>query len=116
MPTRNQRNAEESLEEFLEDYPALGMLGTPHQILPDTPYVVDDEVQLVCKYLKAYSSGGSKGIDRLYKEGTDSLLVSVLSHTDNYKWWMLFMICIFFIISFCKNICKVKFFFFFFFF
>ena len=85
MPTRNQRNSKESLEEFREDFPALGMLGTPYQILPDIPYVVNEEVQLVCKYLKAYSSGGSKGIDRLYKEGADSLLVSVSSYSDNYK-------------------------------
>ena len=45
------------------------MLGTCHEILSDVPYVVDEEVQLVCKYLKGYHIGGTKGIDRLYKEG-----------------------------------------------
>ena len=69
VPTRNQMNAEESLEEFFEDFPALGMLGTPYQILPDTPYVIDEDAQLVSKYLRAYDIGGTKGIDRLYKEG-----------------------------------------------
>lgn len=75
VPTRNQMNAEESLEDFFEDFPALGMLGTPYQILPDTPYVIDEDVQLVSKYLRAYRIGGTKGIDRLYKEGTCRLLL-----------------------------------------
>ena len=62
-------NAEGSLHMFLEDLPALGVLGTPHVIHGEVPYVVDEEVQLVCKYLKGYRIGGGKGIDRLYKEG-----------------------------------------------
>ena len=38
------------------------------------PYAVDDEVQLVCKYLNAYKitqagNPNDKGIDRLFKEG-----------------------------------------------
>lgn len=62
------------LKEFYEDVPALGLLGIPHEVHPDTPYVVDEEVQLVCKYLKAYKlfksgSGSSKGINKLFKEG-----------------------------------------------
>ena len=70
VPSRDEANVEESLELFFEDLPALGMLGTPHLVCHDAPYIVDEEVQLVCKYLKAYRIGGTKGIDRLYKEGT----------------------------------------------
>jgi hypothetical protein len=62
-------NSEMSLAEFYEDIPALGLLGTPYRIDPDTPYVVDEEVQLVCKYLRAFKIGGTKGINKLYKEG-----------------------------------------------
>ena len=61
-------NAEMSLKEFVEDVPALGLLGTPHMIYPNSPFDVDRDVQLVCKYLRQYKIGGSKGIDRLYKE------------------------------------------------
>ena len=62
-------NSELSLMEFFEDIPALGLLGTPYEIDPNAPYVVDEEVQLVCKYLRAYKIGGRKGINKLYKEG-----------------------------------------------
>ena len=61
-------NAEMSLNEFVDDVPALGLLGTPHMIYPNNPFDVDRDVQLVCKYLRQYKIGGSKGIDRLYKE------------------------------------------------
>ena len=45
------------------------------QVYPQMPYAVDDEVQLVCKYLNAYKitqagNPNDKGIDRLFKEGT----------------------------------------------
>ena len=53
------------LEHFKKEVPALGLLGTPHYIDPDTPYTVDEEVQLVCKYLKALQVGE---IDRLYHD------------------------------------------------
>ena len=59
----------EALKHFQREVPALGLLGTPHYIHPDTPYTVDEEVQLVCKYLKALRVGGTRGIDRLYQEG-----------------------------------------------
>ena len=59
----------EALKHFREEVPVLGLLGTAHYINPDTPYSVDEEVQLVCKYLKALRVGGLKGIDRLYLEG-----------------------------------------------
>lgn len=68
VPSRDQMTPNESLREFFEDVPALGLLGTPHCIYPQTPFVIDADVQLVCKYLKAYRIGGTKGIDRLYRE------------------------------------------------
>ena len=52
--------------------PTLGLLGKQHFIRSDKPYSVDDDVQLVCKYLQAYEKG-SKSIDRLYREGEDYL-------------------------------------------
>ena len=57
---------EETLEQFRGDIPTLGLLGSPHLIPNQTPYVIDSEVQLVCKYLKAYKE---RRIDRLYKNG-----------------------------------------------
>lgn len=67
VPSRNLLSPEESLKEFSEkDIPALGLLGTTRYIPPECPYVVDCDVQLVCKYLNAFHT---KTIDRLYKEG-----------------------------------------------
>ena len=60
---------EEALKHFQQEVPALGLLGTPYYIDPDTPYTVDEEVQLVCKYLKALQVGGKEGIDKMYREG-----------------------------------------------
>ena len=65
---------EKALKHFQQEVPALGLLGTPHYIDPDTPYTVDKEVQLVCKYLKALQIGGKKGIDKLYWEGEVQVL------------------------------------------
>ena len=53
------------MEHFKKEVPALGLLGTPHYIHPNTPYCVDGEVQLVCKYLKALQVGD---IDKLYHD------------------------------------------------
>ena len=61
----------EALKHFQREVPALGLLGKPHYIHPDTPYFLDKEVQLVCKYLKALRVGGTRGIDRLYQEGKE---------------------------------------------
>ena len=56
---------EDSLQYFRDAIPALGLLGTPHPVYSTAPYVVDDDVQLVCKYLRAYKTNK---INRLYKE------------------------------------------------
>ena len=59
-------STDEALKQFQEEVPTLGLLGTPHYIRPETRYSVDEDVQLVCKYLRALSNGK---IDRLYREG-----------------------------------------------
>lgn len=61
------------------------LLGCPKCIGPDTPYDVDSDVQLVCKYLRAYKQGM---IDRLHRDGrpevkfsTDPVLSSEECHS-----------------------------------
>ena len=66
VPSRDlTMTPEEMLEQFCGDIPTLGLLGSPHKILNEIHFIIDEEVQLVCKYLKAYKE---KRIDRLYKE------------------------------------------------
>ena len=66
VPSRDlTMTPEEMLEQFCGDIPTLGLLGSPHEILNEIHFIIDEEVQLVCKYLKAYKE---KRIDRLYKE------------------------------------------------
>ena len=64
-------NANVFLDDFLSEMPILKLLGRPTLVVSTARYsdVSDPDVQLVCKYLKAYDIGGVKGIDRLYKEG-----------------------------------------------
>lgn len=59
----------DALTKFLEDVPTLNLVCTKEFVEPSRPYVVDDDVQLVCKYLKAYEVGGKNGIDKLYRDG-----------------------------------------------
>jgi hypothetical protein len=80
-----------SLHQFIEDFPALGMLGDPYLIQHNTPYTVDDDVQLVCKYLNAYWLFAEKkgtGINRLHREGKNPVKFSAdpsLSHKECHK-------------------------------
>ncbi len=60
---------EESLRLFNVDIPIVGLIGSRHRVHSNTPYTIDKDVQLVCKYLRAYQIGGVKGIDRLYRDG-----------------------------------------------
>ena len=72
MPSRNlSSNADVFLKDFISEIPIFKLLGTPTFVESTTQYsdVSDPDVQLVCKYLKAYDNGGEKGIDKLYKEG-----------------------------------------------
>ena len=73
VPSRiSSQSPTQALAQFKEEVPALGLLGVPHVIHQNTPYTLDDDVQLVCKYLQAYQlyleKGGQKGINRLYRE------------------------------------------------
>ncbi len=54
----------------MDEIPVFHLLGTPHYISPDIPFDVNDDVQLVCKYLNAYNKGE---IDRLYLEPIERL-------------------------------------------
>jgi hypothetical protein len=51
----------EALKQFCCEVPVLWLIGTQH--------MVDEDVQLVCKYLRALSIRGTKGMDKLYREG-----------------------------------------------
>ena len=64
------------MEDFLSEIPILRTLGTAELVESTAQYSVksNPDVQLVCKYLKAYETGGEKGIDRLFKEGTVPVL------------------------------------------
>jgi len=72
VPIRQfEMKPEYALEQFEKEFPALGLLGEHHFVQPSTSFVVDSEVQLVCKYLKAYDDvyRGGKRIDTLYPKG-----------------------------------------------
>ena len=66
---------EGSLRHFQSEIPVLGLLGTPHLIDHDVPLVADANVQLVCKYLRAYHDRTIAGIDRLYVESKELLII-----------------------------------------
>ena len=70
VPARHQTShADELLKQFLVDIPVFDLVGDPHEVVATVPYAIDADVQLVCKYLKAYDTGGKSGINRLYTEG-----------------------------------------------
>ena len=68
VPSRDlEMTPDEMLKLFCIDIPIFGhLVGTPYLIQNGTLLSVDEEVQLVCKYLKAHKE---KKIDRLYKDG-----------------------------------------------
>ena len=68
IPSRNARAIDPltDLEHFKMEVPVLGLLGTPVAIEHNCKFKITDEVQLVCKYLKAYES---KKINKLYRDG-----------------------------------------------
>ena len=86
VPSRiTSGSPEASLKQFIEEVPALGMLGVPYAIDHNTPYTVDEDVQLVCKYLKAYwvylEKSGQKGINKIFRESRKC--------TDVETFWLL---------------------------
>ena len=58
-----------SLKQFCDEVPVLALIGEKHPIYMDEPYSIDKDVQLVCKYLRRFDVGGTRGIDKLYNEG-----------------------------------------------
>ena len=66
------------LHEFVETkVPALGLVGTPCKIESSAAYCVDDDVQLLCSYFKAYESGE---INTLVFEGNHYLYILLCMH------------------------------------
>lgn len=59
-------NLKKYFKEFTEEVAVLGLLGNPHEVDASTKYTVDADVQLVCKYLRAYDE---PTINRMYQEG-----------------------------------------------
>lgn len=97
VPSRiSSGSPEESLAQFIREVPALGMLGVPYAINPNTPYTVDEDVQLVCKYLKAYRvfmEKGGKGINKIYREtcklntqSAPGLISFTFSACSSFRW------------------------------
>ena len=72
VPSRPDENDPlNNLKDFQEEIPIFSIMGTPHLIGGDLPYLVDKDVQLICKYLHAYSVFIDKkgiGVNRLYDE------------------------------------------------
>ena len=65
-------NPDDALRQFKDEVPALGLLGNSYFVKPSTPLTITPEVQLVCKYLKAYKEVnrvGEGGINVLYPRG-----------------------------------------------
>ena len=48
-----EKDPHKSMKKFTECYPVFDVLGKEKLIDSDIPYVCDDQVYLVCKYLKA---------------------------------------------------------------
>jgi hypothetical protein len=71
VPIREGQNPDSSLELFCNEFPALQLIGRPRCIREDNPYNVDSDVQLVCKYLRAYKMEGdtTHGINKLHPRG-----------------------------------------------
>ena len=70
VPSRDLKlSAANNLKQFCEEIPTLWLIASAHFVHQERPCAVDSDVQLVCKYLRAYETKGPTGIDRLYKEG-----------------------------------------------
>ena len=66
VPSRNiNMTPDDALEHFRSEIPTFNLLGSTYLVPNETPFIINSEVQLVCKYLKAFKT---KRIDRLYKK------------------------------------------------
>ena len=68
---------QKSLLHFQLEIPVLELIGTPHLIHHQTPLFVDEDVQLVCKYLRAYHDQTHRGINQLFVECKDSFFIFI---------------------------------------
>ena len=50
-------DSDKSLEQFCDKIPLFNLIGIRHKVSQNNQFTVSDEVQLVCKYLKAYKNG-----------------------------------------------------------
>ena len=60
-----------NLKDFQKEIPIFRIMGTPQHIGNDLLFEIDEDVQLICKYLQAYTEfldKKGKGINRLYDE------------------------------------------------
>ena len=60
-----------NLTHFRREIPIFSIMGTPQYIGNDVLFEIDDDVQLICKYLQAYTEfldKKGKGINRLYDD------------------------------------------------
>ena len=80
VPSRNTIGGpRENLEQFKTEVPILSLLGTPVPIEHTSKFSITGDVQLVCKYLKAFETNM---IDKLYRERR---LLRVSITIDNSK-------------------------------
>jgi hypothetical protein len=74
VPSRSTKTPAHFLKCFEEEVPALALMGTPVDIDLKHDYCIDDNVQLVCKYLRSYEKGT---IDSLHdRQGDDPIKFS----------------------------------------
>ena len=90
VPSRpDEANPLNNLKKFQEEIPIFSIMGTPHLISGDLPYHIDKDVQLICKYLHAYSVYIDKkgvGINRLFDERKRSKVsFSTEADLDDYR-------------------------------
>ena len=60
------QDSNDALQLFCNEIPLFNVLGSPHLVPDEIPFSVTMDVQLVCKYLKAYQD---QRIDALIEEG-----------------------------------------------
>lgn len=72
------------MQKFICDVPAIGIVSESHLVTSESPYDVDRDVQLVCKYLRALEQSKNKkkqGINKLYVEG---MWINVITPQKGY--------------------------------
>ena len=72
VPVTTHIDSNDYLKVFLERVPPFKFFGKEVLVSSDVPYQIDDETQLVCKYLSAYDTihNGKRRIDAMYHSFT----------------------------------------------